>query len=90
MVAVVFARNWALSWWEWHLLLTGAFGLVAASLTMRAAPRAPAWQCKLRRSRAAGDVPSGLPRRCMTTDEIAGTTRSQQEKSMARGLLLES
>jgi class 3 adenylate cyclase len=30
MVAVVFARNWALSWWEWHLLLLGAFGLVAA------------------------------------------------------------
>lgn len=51
-MAVVFARNWALSWWEWHLLLTGAFGLVAASLTMRAAPRAPAWQCKLRRNRS--------------------------------------
>lgn len=30
MVAVVFARSWALSWWEWHLLLLGAFGLVAA------------------------------------------------------------
>jgi class 3 adenylate cyclase len=30
MVAVVFARSWALSWWEWHLLLLAAFGLVAA------------------------------------------------------------
>jgi len=30
MVAVVLARNWALSWWEWHLLLLAAFALVAA------------------------------------------------------------
>jgi adenylate cyclase len=30
MVAVVVARDWALSWWEWHLLLLAAFGLVAA------------------------------------------------------------
>ncbi len=29
MVAVVFARNWQLSWWEWHLLMLAAFGLVA-------------------------------------------------------------
>jgi adenylate cyclase len=29
MIAVVFARNWALSWWEWHLLLLLAYGLVA-------------------------------------------------------------
>jgi class 3 adenylate cyclase len=29
MVAVVFARDWALSWWEWHVLLLAAFGLVA-------------------------------------------------------------
>jgi len=29
MIAVVFARNWALSWWEWHLLLLVAYGLVA-------------------------------------------------------------
>ena len=28
MVAVVFARNWALSWWEWHLLMLAAFVLV--------------------------------------------------------------
>ena len=30
MIAVVFARDWALSWWEWHLLMLAAFGLVAA------------------------------------------------------------
>ncbi len=30
MVAVVFARSWALSWWEWHVLLLAAFALVAA------------------------------------------------------------
>jgi class 3 adenylate cyclase len=29
MVAVVFARNWQLSWWEWHVLMLAAFGLVA-------------------------------------------------------------
>lgn len=30
MVAVVFARNWHLSWWEWHVLMLTAFALVAA------------------------------------------------------------
>ncbi|RYU09721.1 adenylate/guanylate cyclase domain-containing protein [Nocardioides iriomotensis] len=29
MVAVVFARNWQLSWWEWHVLMLAAFALVA-------------------------------------------------------------
>ena len=29
MVAVVFARSWQLSWWEWHALMLAAFGLVA-------------------------------------------------------------
>jgi class 3 adenylate cyclase len=29
MVAIAFARSWHLSWWEWHLLLMVAFGLVA-------------------------------------------------------------
>ena len=28
MVAVVFARNWQLSWWEWHVLMLGGFALV--------------------------------------------------------------
>jgi adenylate cyclase len=31
MIAIAFARNWHLSWWEWHVLLLGAFGLVALS-----------------------------------------------------------
>jgi class 3 adenylate cyclase len=30
LVAIAFARNWHLSWWEWHLLLLAAFALVAA------------------------------------------------------------
>jgi class 3 adenylate cyclase len=29
MVAVAFARSWHASWWEWHLLMAGAFALVA-------------------------------------------------------------
>ncbi|HJQ86542.1 MAG TPA: hypothetical protein VJ820_03650, partial [Propionibacteriaceae bacterium] len=31
MIAIVFGRNWRLSWWEWHVLLLAAFGLVALS-----------------------------------------------------------
>lgn len=29
MLAVVLARNWQLSWWEWHVLMLTAFALVA-------------------------------------------------------------
>ncbi|HSK93154.1 MAG TPA: adenylate/guanylate cyclase domain-containing protein [Candidatus Angelobacter sp.] len=29
MVAVAFSRSWHLSWWEWHVLMTAAFGLIA-------------------------------------------------------------
>ncbi len=31
MVAVILADKWLLSWWEWHVLLTFAFGFVAYS-----------------------------------------------------------
>jgi adenylate cyclase len=31
MVAVAFARNWHASWWEWHVLMALAFGIVAAT-----------------------------------------------------------
>ena len=31
MVAIASSRNWHLSWWEWHVLLLAAFGLVALS-----------------------------------------------------------
>jgi adenylate cyclase len=31
MVAVAFSRNWHATWWEWHLLMLCAFGLVAVS-----------------------------------------------------------
>ena len=29
LVAVAFSRSWHASWWEWHLLMAAAFGLVA-------------------------------------------------------------
>lgn len=29
MVAVALSRNWHLSWWEWHLLMLGAFVVIA-------------------------------------------------------------
>jgi class 3 adenylate cyclase len=35
MVALVFARNWALSWWEWHVLMLGAFVLVVAGVRIQ-------------------------------------------------------
>ena len=31
MFAVAFARNWRTTWWEWHLLMLLAFGLVAVA-----------------------------------------------------------
>jgi class 3 adenylate cyclase len=31
MGAVAFARNWHLTWWEWHLLMLAAFGAIAYS-----------------------------------------------------------
>jgi adenylate cyclase len=31
MIAMAFARNWRLSWWEWHVLMLVAFALVALS-----------------------------------------------------------
>jgi hypothetical protein len=31
MLAIAWARNWHLSWWEWHLLMLGAFAAIAAS-----------------------------------------------------------
>ncbi len=31
LVAMALARNWQLSWWEWHLLLLAAFALVAVA-----------------------------------------------------------
>jgi class 3 adenylate cyclase len=31
MVAIALARNWHATWWEWHLLMLAAFGLVAFS-----------------------------------------------------------
>src|SRR4051794_40021022 len=30
-VAIVYGRSWQLSWWEWHVLMTLAFGFIAYS-----------------------------------------------------------
>jgi len=30
MVVIAWARNWQLSWWEWHVLMLGSFVLIAA------------------------------------------------------------
>ncbi len=35
MFAVVFARNWQLSWWEWHVLMLAAFALVAGGARLQ-------------------------------------------------------
>jgi adenylate cyclase len=29
LIAIVFARGWHATWWEWHLLMLAAFGIVA-------------------------------------------------------------
>lgn len=29
MIVIVFARNWRISWWEWHVLMLGAFAAIA-------------------------------------------------------------
>jgi class 3 adenylate cyclase len=31
MVVIAFAVNWRISWWEWHVLMLAAFGLMAAA-----------------------------------------------------------
>jgi len=31
MIVLAAASNWRLSWWEWHVLMLGAFGLIALS-----------------------------------------------------------
>ncbi len=31
MVVIAWARNWHLSWWEWHVLMLGAFGVIAGA-----------------------------------------------------------
>ncbi len=35
MVALVFSKNWALSWWEWHVLMLSAFVLVVMGVRIQ-------------------------------------------------------
>ena len=34
MIVIAFAENWLLSWWEWHVLMLAAFGLIALAARM--------------------------------------------------------
>jgi adenylate cyclase len=45
MIAVAFARSWHATWWEWHVLMAAAFGIVAFTAL---------------RERARGEVFAGL------------------------------
>jgi adenylate cyclase len=47
MVAVVVARNWHASWWEWHLLMAFAFAFVAYSAQVQYA-REGSWSSLFR------------------------------------------
>lgn len=40
MIAIAVARNWHASWWEWHVLMAVAFGLVALATRREYARRA--------------------------------------------------
>lgn len=31
MIVIAFAVNWRISWWEWHVLMLAAFGVIAAA-----------------------------------------------------------
>ena len=42
MVAIAISRNWHVSWWEWHLLMLLAFGVVARSVWRSGSARARA------------------------------------------------
>ena len=50
LLAAALARNWQLSWWEWHVLLITGYAFVAYTSTTSTAARATRAGC-LRRSR---------------------------------------
>src|SRR5918994_3279039 len=76
MVAVALSRNWQLSWWEWHLLMLIAFGLVA-----RAA------QQEYRRQGSAAGVFSDLylERTLMRVDERSAARLQRLVDALDRG-----
>ena len=38
MAAIAFGRNWRASWWEWHVLMACAFGIVGLHRAERVSP----------------------------------------------------
>jgi hypothetical protein len=79
MVTVILAPKWHLSWWEWHVLLTFAFGFVAYSAYVQYRGRAPAPACSTRsasRRPTAASGPSTVP----ALEELV-TTLQERERS---------
>ena len=52
MVVIAWARNWQLSWWEWHLLMLGAFLVIAHAARTEWHEERSAPSISTRRSRA--------------------------------------
>jgi adenylate cyclase len=78
MVAVAFARSWHASWWEWHILMAAAFGVVAFTVL---------------RERGRGEVFAGLylddtlgriDRRYASAVKAAASQRLDQEELRRR------
>jgi adenylate cyclase len=78
MIAVAFARSWHATWWEWHVLMAAAFGIVAFTAL---------------RERAHGEVFAGLylddtlgriDRRYASAVKAAATERLDREELRSR------
>ena len=85
MVAVILARKWQLSWWEWHVLLAFAFGFVAYSAYVqyrREGSSAGLFDAISLEQTARASGPSTAPRsrtsspRCRSGARRLGTARS--------------
>ena len=74
MIAIAFGHNWHASWWEWHVLMAVAFGLVA----FVAAPGVPAQA--LDRGRLQGSLPGAHGR----ADRPALCERAQRARRTSR------
>ena len=80
MIAIAFGRNWHASWWEWHVLMAVAFGLVAARRAGRV--RAPA----LRGRRLQATSTSSTPRSGSTAATHAALGPSSRSTTRTRTL----
>ena len=99
MVAVAFGRNWHASWWEWHVLMAVAFGLVAyaarRSTGARRSVRVHVHAASTSSRRSSASTPSGRPRsrswsrapegRRTSCDERDGLAADEAEAARAGG-----